>query len=452
MNLDSTRPLWQRFAIFLLPLMASNILQALSGTFNSIFIGQMIGVDALASLATFFPILFFLISFIIGLSAGSTILIGQAWGARNIDRVKQVAGTTITTAFVLGLIVAIIGGVWIESIMSLLGAPDNIRDTSIGYGRIMFLGMPGFFIFLIITSILRGVGDTITPLFSLVLSMIVGVILTPALIQGLWGLPQLGVNSAAWAFIAGFVVVLTFLFFYMRARKLPLAPDAQLLRSLKPDLTLLGLILKLGVPAGLQMVVASVAGIVVVGLVNRFGSNATAAYGALNQVLNYVQFPAMSIGIATSIFGAQAIGASRTDQLQAITRTALMMNLIITGGLVLLAYLFSEHLVALFITDRSVIELTEHLLRIVLWAIIPFGFGVVFSGMMRASGMVYAPMLLSLGGILFIELPGAVWLSQTSLGLSGIWVAYATSFTGMMFLQAAWYHFVWRKKKIVALV
>lgn len=452
MNLDSTRPLWQRFAIFLLPLMASNILQALSGTFNSIFIGQMIGVDALASLATFFPILFFLISFIIGLSAGSTILIGQAWGARNIDRVKQVAGTTITTAFVLGLIVAIIGGVWIESIMSLLGAPDNIRDTSIGYGGIMFLGMPGFFIFLIITSILRGVGDTITPLFSLVLSMIVGVILTPALIQGWWGLPQLGVNSAAWAFIAGFVVVLTFLFFYMRARKLPLAPDAQLLRSLKPDLTLLGLILKLGVPAGLQMVVASVAGIVVVGLVNRFGSNATAAYGALNQVLNYVQFPAMSIGIATSIFGAQAIGANRTDQLQAITRTALMMNLFITGGLVLFAYLFSEHLVALFITDRSVIELTEHLLRIVLWAIIPFGFGVVFSGMMRASGMVYGPMLLSLGGILFIELPGAVWLSQTSLGLSGIWVAYATSFTGMMFLQAAWYHFVWRKKKIVALV
>ena len=452
MNPDSTRPLWQRFAIFLLPLMAANILQALSGTFNSIFIGQMIGVEALASLATFFPILFFLISFIIGLSAGSTILIGQAWGARNIERVKQVAGTTLTAAFVLGLVVAIIGGIWIENIMSLLGAPENIRQTATDYGRIMFLGMPGFFIFLIVTSILRGVGDTVTPLFSLVLSMIVGVILTPALIQGWWGLPRLGVNSAAWAFIAGFVVVLVFLFFYMRARKLPLAPDAQLLGSLRPDLPLLGLILKLGVPAGLQMVVASVAGIVVVGLVNRFGSSATAAYGALNQVLNYVQFPAMSIGIATSIFGAQAIGARQIDQLPAITRTALMMNLVITGGLVLIAYLFSENLVALFITDPSVIALTEHLLRIVLWAIVPFGFGVVFSGMMRASGMVYAPMLLSLGGILLIELPGAVWLSQTSLGLSGIWIAYATSFTGMMVLQAAWYHFVWKKKKIVALV
>ena len=452
MDPHSTRPLWQRFAIFLLPLMASNILQALSGTFNSIFIGQMIGVEALASLATFFPILFFLISFIIGLSAGSTILIGQAWGARNLVRVKQVTGTTMTTAIVLGLVVAVIGGIWIEDIMSLLGAPENIRQTAVDYGRIMFLGMPGFFLFLIVTSIMRGVGDTITPLFSLVLSMIVGVILTPALIQGWWGLPQLGVNAAAWAFIAGFVVVLVFLFFYMRARKLPLAPDMDLLRALKPDFGLLKLILKLGVPAGLQMVVASVAGIVIVGLVNRFGSNATAAYGALNQVLNYVQFPAMSIGIATSIFGAQAIGARRIDQLQAITRTALMMNLVITGGLVLIAYLASGWLVSLFITDPEVIELTQHLLHIVLWAIVPFGFGVVFSGMMRASGMVYAPMLLALAGILLIELPGAVWLSHTSLGLSGIWVAYAASFTGMMIMQAAWYHFVWKKKKIVALV
>lgn len=452
MDPHSTRPLWQRFSIFLLPLMASNILQALSGTFNSIFIGQMIGVEALAALATFFPILFFLISFIIGLSAGSTILIGQAWGARNVTRVKEVAGTTMTAAIVIGLVVAVIGALWVEDIMVLLGAPENIRHMAVAYGRIMFLGMPGFFIFLVVTSILRGVGDTVTPLFSLLLSMIVGVILTPALIQGWLGLPQLGVNSAAWAFIAGFVLVLLFLFFYMRARNMPLAPDLALLRALRPDFKLLGLILKLGVPAGLQMVVASVAGIVIVGLVNRFGSNATAAYGALNQVLNYVQFPAMSIGIATSIFGAQAIGARRMDQLSAITRTALVLNLVITGGLVLIAYLFSEWLVGLFITDPEVIDLTQHLLHIVLWAIVPFGWGVVFSGMMRASGMVYAPMLLALAAILLIELPGAVWLSQTSLGLSGIWIAYAASFTGMMIMQSAWYHFVWKKKKIVALV
>jgi len=453
MNPESTRPLWQRFAFFLLPLMASNILQALSGTVNSIYVGQLIGVEALAATATFFPIMFFLMSFIIGLSAGSTILIGQAWGAKNIVKVKQVAGTTLAATIFLGLLVAIAGGIWTEQVMTVLGAPENILNLSVGYARIVLIGMPGFFLFLVVTSVLRGVGDTITPLFSLILSMVVSLLVTPALILGWFGLPQLGVNAAAWAFIAGFVTVLTFLFIYMRARNMPLAPDGILLGAmLKPDFKLLGLILKLGVPAGLQMVISSIAGIVVVGLVNRFGSDATAAYGALGQVMSYVQFPAMSIGIAASIFAAQAIGARKVDQLGAITRTALGLNLIITGGLIVLAYLFSQHVVALFITDPSVVELTESLLHVVLWSILCFGGSVVFSGIMRASGTVYAPMVLSLACILCIELPGAILLSRTSLGLTGIWWAYATSFTMMLVLQAAWYQFVWKKKKIVALV
>jgi putative MATE family efflux protein len=448
-----SRPLWQRFALFLVPLMASNILQALSGTINSIYVGQLIGVEALAATATFFPIMFFLMSFIIGLSAGSTILIGQAWGARNIDKVKQVAGTTLITTLALGLLVAIVGGIWTEQIITVLGAPDNIRPLAVGYARIVLLGMPAFFLFLVVTSVLRGVGDTVTPLFSLIMSMVVSLLVTPALILGWLGLPQLGVDAAAFAMIAGFLTVLVFLFTYMRARNMPLAPDGILLAAmLKPDFKLLGLILKLGVPAGLQMVISSIAGIVVVGLVNRFGSDATAAYGALGQVMSYVQFPAMSIGIAASIFAAQAIGARQLQQLGAITRTALVLNLVITGGLIVLAYLFSQHLVALFITDPEVIELTETLLHVVLWSILCFGGSVVFSGVMRASGTVYAPMLLSLACILCIELPGAIVLSQTSLGLTGIWVAYAASFTMMLVLQASWYHFVWKKKQIVALV
>ncbi len=453
MNPVSTRPLWQRFSLFLVPLMAANILQALSGTINSIYVGQLIGVEALAAIATFFPIMFFLMSFIIGLSAGSTILIGQAWGARNVDKVKEVAGTTLAATIALGLLVALVGGIWTEQILAVLGAPENIRDLAVGYARIVLIGMPGFFLFLVVTSVLRGVGDTITPLFSLIMSLVVSLLVTPALIQGWFGLPQLGVNAAAWAMIAGFMTVLIFLFVYMRARKMPLAPDGVLLAAvLRPDVKLLGLILKLGVPAGLQMVISSIAGIVVVGLVNRFGSDATAAYGALGQVMSYVQFPAMSIGIAASIFAAQAIGARQIDQLGIITRTALVLNLIITGGLIVLAYLFSQHLVALFITDPSVIELTETLLHVVLWSILLFGWSVVFSGVMRASGTVYAPMLLSLACILLIELPGAIWLSQTSLGLTGIWIAYAASFTMMLVLQAAWYQFVWKRKKIEALI
>ncbi len=446
------RPLWQRFLVFLLPLMVSNILQSLSGTVNSIYIGQLLGVEALAAVSTFFPIMILLIAFIVGLASGSTVLIGQAFGAKNIEKVKQVTGTTLTSAFILGIVVAVIGIFFTDRLMSLLGAPQNVFEQSVSYGRIVLIGMPGFFIFLIVTSVLRGVGDTMTPLISLILSIGVGLLVTPALILGWFGLPQIGVDAAAVAFIAGFMAVLVFLFFYLRARNSPLAPDAALLRDLRINLPLLGTIMRLGIPAGVQMIVSSLAAIVVVGIVNRFGSNATAAYGAVNQVLSYIQFPAMSIAIATSIFGAQAIGAGQNDQLRRIVRTALAMNLIITGALVVIAYIFSQYLVALFITSPEVMELTEMLLHIVLWSTVMFGFASVFSGMMRASGDVFMPMVLSLGTILLVETPLALYLSTTPLGLSGIWWAYATSFTTMLVLQSGYYWFFWRNKPIKKLI
>lgn len=445
------KPLWQRFLVFLLPLMLSNILQSLSGTINNIYIGQLIGVDALAAASVFFPIVFFLMSFIIGVASGATVLIGQAWGARNMDKLKEVTGTTLTVTFLVGIVVAVLGALSTRSLMELLGAPPNIIESATSYGRTFLIGMPFFFLFLITTSMLRGVGDTVTPLIALILSIITGLLVTPALILGWFGLPQMGVDAAAVAAIAGFAVVLVFLFFYLRFRKHALAPDASLLPHLHINVPILLTILRLGVPAGVQMVVSSISAIVVIGLINRFGSDATAAYGAVNQVMSYVQFPAMSIAIAASIFAAQAIGAGHVTQLGDITRTGLVMNLILTGSLILAAYLFSEHIVALFITEPEVIELTQSLLHIVLWSVLLFGASAILAGIMRASGTVLVPMLISLGCILGVELPGAIYLSQ-HLGLEGIWMAYAASFSAMLVGQAVYYWFFWRKKKVVALV
>ena len=135
-------------------------------------------------------------------------------------------------AFILGLVVAVFGGLFTQNLMELLGAPPDILAEATAYGRIVLIGMPGFFIFLIVTSMLRGVGDTTTPLFTLIFSIGVGLVVTPAFILGWLGLPKLGVLAAAVAFITGFMVVLVFLFFYLRWKKSPLAPDAELLKNL----------------------------------------------------------------------------------------------------------------------------------------------------------------------------------------------------------------------------
>ncbi|HQZ11649.1 MAG TPA: MATE family efflux transporter [Devosia sp.] len=447
----AAKPLWQRFLVFLVPLMISNILQSMSGTINNIFIGQMIGVDALAAVSTFFPIMILMISFVVGLASGAAILIGQAYGAKNFEKIREVTGTTLTVTFLAALVIA--GGGWLlaPQLISLLGAADNIAATASDYARVVFLGMPFFFVFMVLTSMLRGVSDTTTPLWTLGFSILAGLVVTPALIEGWFGLPKIGALAAAVAFITGTVLALIFLYFYLDWRKSPLAPSTIIPRYLKIDLKLLGMVLKLGIPQGVAMMVSSLAAIVVVGIVNRFGSDATAAFGAVNQVMSYVQFPAMSLTIASSIFAAQAIGAKRMDEVEHVTRTGLIMNVFITGGLILIAYLFSENLVRLFITSESVVVMTQTLLHIVLWSVIAFGFGSVFSAVMRASGDVWIPMGISLAAILVIEVPAALILSRL-MGLEGIWFAYCLSFVAMLIMQATYYFVFWRKKEINALV
>jgi Na+-driven multidrug efflux pump len=237
----------------------------------------------------------------------------------------------------------------------------------------------------------------------------------------------------------------------LRRRKHPLAFDAALIRGMRLDPVLLRIVLRLGIPAAINMIVMSLAEMVLLGLVNSFGSGATAAYGAVNQVLSYVQFPAMSIAISVSIFSAQAIGRGDASRIGGIVRTGLEMNVILTGGLVAIGYLLSRTLMGFFITDDVVIELAQRSLHIVLWSSIAFGIAGTFSAAMRASGTVWAPLSISMLAIAAIEVPSAVWLSRW-LGIDGVWLAYPITFCAMALLQMSYYLLVWRKRTIERLI
>jgi putative MATE family efflux protein len=311
--------------------------------------------------------------------------------------------------------------------------------------------MPGLLVFILLTQLMRGVGDTVTPLYALLLSTSVSCLFTPAFIRGWWGLPQLGVTSAAAASIISFLCALIFLAWYMLRSKHALAPDFELLRALRINPRLLRLVIRIGLPTGLQMIVISLSEIVLLSIVNGFGSDATAAYGAVNQVVNYVQFPAMSIAITASILGAQSIGAGRAHLLGNITRTGIQLNLVITGSLVLIGYLFSRYLVSAFVTSPPVVELAQTLLHIMLWSSIVFGFSSVLSGVMRASGSVLVPTGISILCIALIEVPSALLLSK-QFGVNGVWMAYPITFVSMLLFQTLYYRNVWRKKRIERLV
>ncbi|WP_280189047.1 MATE family efflux transporter [Delftia sp. PS-11] len=444
-------PLWRTFLAFLGPMVLANTLQSLSGTINSVFTGQLLGVQALAAVAAFFPVMFLFISFVIGLGAGASVLVGQAYGARMHDKLRAIAGTAMCVGLLFGAVVAVFGSLFTTPLMRLLGTPPDIMEQATLYSRIVLLGMPGLFVFLLATSLLRGVGDTVSPMLALLISTVTGLVCTPALITGWGGLPRLGVASAGVSLIIGYSLALAWLGWRLRRIGSPLAPDAQLGKAMRIDKALLKSILRVGIPTGVQMIASSMAGLVVVSLVNGFGSSATAAYGAVNQINAFAQFPVISVAITASILGAQAIGAGRSERLGAITATAIWMNLALGAALALIGSLFARPLLGLFITDAQVLTLAIELLHIVLWSGLLLGCFIALSAIMRASGDVVIPTAITIGVLAVLELPMA-WALSRSFGLMGIWMALPLSYTITLCLQAAYYRLVWKKRPIRRLV
>jgi Na+-driven multidrug efflux pump len=167
--------------------------------------------------------------------------------------------------------------------------------------------------------------------------------------------------------------------------------------------------------------------------------------------VSYVQFPAISIGITSSIFGAQSIGAQRLDRLRKIVRVGVTLNYIIGGVLIVTVYLLSREILGLFVTDRATIEIARGLLSITLWSYVIFGNTSVLSGMMRASGSVLWPTTIQVCAIWGVEVPVAFYLSHGPLGLPGVWVSYPVAFTVALAAQSIYYFGFWRRRPIVAL-
>ena len=448
-----SKPIWRSMSMFLIPLLLSNVLQSLGQLFGMVVVGRWLGINDLAAISAFFPLFFLLISFVIGIGSGSSILIGQAFGARNEDRLKAIVGTTLTFTFVLGAILAVAGSMFAMDIMRLVGTPENIIDISVHYARILFISMPVLFLYFAYTTFMRGTGDSKTPFYFLIVSTGLNMALLPILIFGWLGLPKLGVFGAAYASVISTIVTFIILLVYLRKTKHPLQFDATVRKYLRMDWDLLKLLLRLGIPASINMILVSLSEIAVISFVNRFGSDATAAYGVVNQVASYVQMPAVSLGITVSIFAAQSIGANQFDRLQKVIRAGLVMNYVIGGILISFIYLFSKEILALFLTSQSTIDIAYSLIMITLWSYLIFGHAQIIGATMRASGTVLWPTIFAVISIWGVEVPVPYFLSyHTSLGIKGIWVGYPAAFIVSLLLQYGYYRLSWKKKRITRLI
>ena len=450
-RIDLEGPLWKGILIFVLPLMLSNFLNSISGTISSIILGRMIGISALAAVSAFFPVFFFLVSFVIGIGGGSSVLIGQAFGAQEWKKVKVIVGTTLTSTFLLGLLLAIPGLLFTHNLLELTGTPADIIETSAGFARIIFLAMPVLFLFNVYTTFMRGSGDSSTPFYFLLISTILNILLIPAFVIG-WGfLPAMGVNGAALANVISGLFTFVIFLIYLNKTNHPLQLDRETISHLRIDWPIFKLLISIGIPTSIQMVMISLAAVAVISFVNSFGSNATAAFGAVNQVVSYVQMPAGSLGMAVSIFGAQAIGAGYNKKLNKIIRTGVWMNYIIIGIFAMFAYFYGREILSLFLTDIPTLNMAYKLLVITLWSYPFFGNANILAGIMRASGVVFWPTLIAIFSIWGAEVPVA-YIMHTRIGLKGVMFGFPAAFITMLILQYAYYHFFWKQKEHARLV
>ncbi|MDO8903011.1 MATE family efflux transporter [Hydrogenophaga sp.] len=443
------RPLSVRFLRFLGPLVLTNVLNALSGTLNIIFLGQLLGAASMAAAVGFFPAFMFLMAFVIGLGTGASVLVGQAHGARAPEKVREVAGAVLLGGVLLGVLVGVAGAVFAQPLMGWLGTPPEIQADSVRYARVMMFGLPVFFTNMLVASVLRGMGDSVTPLRMLMVSFALSAVITPALILGWFGLPQMGVASAGWGTLIGTLAALVWLVWRFHRQSHLLAWTALMphLRLSRRFLT----VARLGVPTALFFITSAAADMGLLALVHGHGVHATAAWGAVSQTTAYVLFPAMSIAIAASVFTAQAVGAGDTARIDQVTHVGLIMNLVLTGSLAVVVAFLAPQIAALFVQDLAVIELAATVLRIAVWGNIIFGMASVFSGVMRATGTVRVPTLMSLGCLVFLLYPlGRIF--DSTLGLPFIWLTYPVTFAIALLLQVAYFYGVWKQRPVHRLI
>jgi putative MATE family efflux protein len=296
---------------------------------------------------------------------------------------------------------------------------------------------------------LRGVGDSITPLLFMIVNVVLDSVLNPVFILGLGPIPRLGIAGSAMATVIANLVGLLAMIGYIYARDLPLRLRGHELSYLKPDRAMLRVIFAKGFPMGVQMIVISVAALVMIGLVNAEGLDTAAAFGVTQQLWTYVQMPAMALGAAVSAMAAQNIDAGRWDRLSQITRTGILLNLCLTGAAVALLLLFDRPALALFLGgDSPALPIARHIQLLATWNFIVFGATMVIFGVLRANGAVIAPLVILAISLFPVRL-GFIALIQPVLGSDALWLSFPASSIVTLIAASIYYkRGKWRQKRM----
>jgi len=442
----TTGPIGRTLVAFALPTLGSNILQSLNGSINAIWVGRFLGEDALAATSNANIIMFLMFGAVFGFGMAATIIVGQRWGAHDVEGARRAFGSAIGLVLAAAIVVAVAGVAFTPAILRLLATPPGAFVAAEAYLSIIFVGLPASMVLILMFMGLRGTGDSLTPLWFMILSVLLDAGLNPLLIAGVGPFPRLGIAGSATATLVANVVTVLAMALYIDRRGLPLRLHGSERRYVWPEPALARTIVTKGLPIGAQMLVISGAGLAMVGLVNRQGLDTVAGYGVVQQVWTYVQMPAMAIGAAVSAMAAQNIGAGRWDRVARITRAGLVVNLALTSSVVAVALLFDHAVLGLFLPEGSpALPIAEHVSWIATWSFVLFGATMVLFGVVRANGAVWGPLAILFVAMFPVRLGLALAL-RPALGADALWWSFPAGSAATVALTALYYRYgPWRQ-------
>ncbi len=433
-----------RFAI---PMLIGNLFQVGSGIINTIWAGQLIGEDAVGAIGVSFPVFFILMGFALGITMATTIIISQYYGAKDFNMVKRAVNNSFLITLILGIGLAF-GGIFASDlILKFMGTPPENFAMASGYLKISMIGFIPMYLLILISSILRGIGDTLTPLMFIAIGVGINICLTPFLIGGFGPFPVNGLDGAAYASLIAQIISMIISMVYLYRKDHIVAFNLKKLR-LDGHITLL--IFKLGFPSIIQQLLISLGQIFIISFVNAFGSAATNAFGAFGRVDMVVIMPAMSMSMAAATLAGQNIGAGKPQRIRDIFKWGVVMTSAITICISLVIIIFAKYIFFMFGigNDTKAVEIGVNYFHIVGPCYVFMAILFVSNGIINGSGHTIITMFLSIMSLYLIRVPFSWFLIKTSLGINGIWIAVAMSMVITMIVSLT-YYFSGKWKKAV---
>ncbi len=432
----------KRILSFALPMLLGNVFHQLYNIIDSIIVGNFIGKEALAAVGASFPVIFVFFALVLGVTSGSTVVISQYFGAKENHKVKQMIDTLFIMLFFASIIISILGIIFSRPIFLLLKLPPEVMPLAEIYLKIFFGGSIAFFGFIGTSAALRGLGDSKTPLYFLIVSTItnIGLDLLFVLVFH-WGI----VGVAVATLISQGGAFLTAIIYLNKTHEIIKFS----LFNLKFNRDLFKKSIRIGLPAGIQQTVVALGMTALIGIVDKFGTSVIAAYTVAARVNSLATLPAMNFANALSTFVGQNLGAKKPERVRRGFIATLKMSSLISVTVSIFVVFQGDFIMGFFTNDAEVIRVGEEYLTIVGSFYLVFSAMFATSGVLRGAGATLIPMITTVISLWMIRIPGAYFLSQ-KMGETGIWWAIPIGWIiGLILAYAYYLTGKWKNKVVV---